>query len=121
MIYCNAKKCKPPENDVLAEALGWTDIKSWGGRGIRGIAPRSTRHESLPRLSYDITSLINNIRRARSGIYVRLEITPNGRVIADVGDFSACGDLDDLDFPNSVLAVAAYQHFTNKRKAHAPK
>lgn len=36
----------------FAARIGWRDIKSWGGRGMRGIAPASDglgdRHQALP-------------------------------------------------------------------------
>lgn len=47
----------------VAKALGWIDIKSWGGRGVRGIRPGADRHETLPMF----TSRLGDIARACDG------------------------------------------------------
>lgn len=44
----------------VATAFGWRDIKSWGGRGIRGLRPGADRHECLPMF----TSRLGDIARA---------------------------------------------------------
>ena len=42
-------------DDFIAECLGWTAIKSWGGRGRRGVPPwsKNGRHESVPSYGWE--------------------------------------------------------------------
>lgn len=116
MIYSCAKEYFPPESNELAEALGWTDIKSWGGRGVRGIAPGETRHQSVPRFSVHIEDLLRGLQRLPKPPQVELKLCGrNARGIsASVGKFGAVGDADDADYPSGVLAVAAYRFLTEQ-------
>lgn len=58
----------------VAEALGWTDIKSWGGRGMRGLRPGAERHESLPSFTFSLEDIGRALQSAELGWQVRCEI-----------------------------------------------
>lgn len=59
------------ENRQIAKLLGWTDIKEWGGRGVRGLRPGAERHESLPSYTMRLGDLASGIEAAGMGWGVR--------------------------------------------------
>ena len=105
-IYHNGKKIKVPEWFELGTALGWTDIRSWGGRGVRGIAPGGDRHQALPR--FHLHETIDWIRRLPTCPWVVVECFEGGAKTKIGFDFEAIGDDDES--PCEVLSALTMEY-----------
>ncbi len=65
-------------DERVATAIGWTEIKHWGGRGIRGRHPQRGGFEAVPRYTSRMDDAIRACSMAQATDFVFAEAELHG-------------------------------------------